>query len=189
MTLLLQGWEDCLEKGTRDVMSLENGPPCVHWRLERERETNSRRKKKKEATLSQIMEEGLCYSRSRGCKSFAIYGILSEKRLDKRPIKSLPAKSRPKSSTNPFPSPLPAFSLPRWIGGGDIEQCALETHASSARRVHSCGRSKMRLSPLNHGRVTTGEKRKSTIFGLAFFLLRIVGNELRRNWNRSGIEW
>lgn len=44
-------------------------------------------------------------------------------------------------------------------------------------------------SPLNHGRVTTGEKRKSTIFGLAFFLLRIVGNELRRNWNRSGIEW
>lgn len=85
--------------------------------------------------------------------------------------------------------PLPAFSLPRWIGGGDIEQCALETHASSARRVHSCGRSKMRLSPLNHGRVTTGEKRKSTIFGLAFFLLRIVGNELRRNWNRSGIEW
>lgn len=118
MTLLLQGWEDCLEKGTRDVMSLENGPPCVHWRLERERETNSRRKKKKEATLSQIMEEGLCYSRSRGCKSFAIYGILSEKRLDKRPIKSLPAKSRPKSSTNPFPPPLPAFSLPRWIGGG-----------------------------------------------------------------------
>lgn len=86
-------------------MSLENGPPCVHWRLERERETNSRRKKKKEATLSQIMEEGLCYSRSRGCKSFAIYGILSEKRLDKRPIKSLPAKSRPKSSTNPFPPP------------------------------------------------------------------------------------
>lgn len=71
----------------------------------RERERNSRRKKKKEATLSQIMEEGLCYSRSRGCKSFAIYGILSEKRLDKRPIKSLPAKSRPKSSTNPFPPP------------------------------------------------------------------------------------
>lgn len=45
MTLLLQGWEDCLEKGTRDVMSLENGPPCVHWRLERERE---KFKKKKE---------------------------------------------------------------------------------------------------------------------------------------------
>lgn len=158
----------------------------------RERERNSRRKKKKEATLSQIMEEGVCYSRSRGCKSFAIYGILSEKRLDKRPIKSLPAKSRPKSSTNPFsrvssPPFRPFLFLDE--SGGDIEQCALETHASSARRVHSCGRSKMRLSPLNHGRVTTGEKRKSTIFGLAFFLLRIVGNELRRNWNRSGIEW
>lgn len=86
----------------------------------------------------------------------------------------------------PPPSGLFSSSMNR---GGDIEQCALETHASSARRVHSCGRSKMRLSPLNHGRVTTGEKRKSTIFGLAFFLLRIVGNELRRNWNRSGIEW
>lgn len=113
---------------------------------------------------------------------------LRDSELDKRPIKSLPAKSRPKSSTNPFPSPFRPF-LFLDESGGDIEQCALETHASSARRVHSCGRSKMRLSPLNHGRVTTGEKRKSTIFGLAFFLLRIVGNELRRNWNRSGIEW
>lgn len=89
------------------------------------------------------------------------------------------------------PLPPPPFRPFLFLdeSGGDIEQCALETHASSARRVHSCGRSKMRLSPLNHGRVTTGEKRKSTIFGLAFFLLRIVGNELRRNWNRSGIEW
>lgn len=165
-------------------MSLENGPPCVHWRLKRERE---KFKKKKEERSDVKSDYG------RGIVLFTISRMqklrdLRDSELDKRPIKSLPAKSRPKSSTNPFPPPSGLFSS-SMNRGGDIEQCALETHASSARRVHSCGRSKMRLSPLNHGRVTTGEKRKSTIFGLAFFLLRIVGNELRRNWNRSGIEW
>lgn len=119
----------------------------------KERERNSRRKKKKEATLSQIMEEGLCYSRSRGCKSFAIYGILSEKRLDKRPIKSLPAKSRPKSSTNPFPPPSGLFSSSMNRGG--ISNNA--RWKPTLPRVHSCGRSKMRrLSikpwPSNNGR-------------------------------------
>lgn len=185
MTLLLQGWEDCLEKGTRDVMSLENGPPCVHWRLERERDKFKKKKEERSDVKSDYGRGVVLFTISRMQK----LRDLRDSELDKRPIKSLPAKSRPKSSTNPFPpSPFRPF-LFLDESGGDIEQCALETHASSARRVHSCGRSKMRLSPLNHGRVTTGEKRKSTIFGLAFFLLRIVGNELRRNWNRSGIEW
>lgn len=181
MTLLLQGWEDCLEKGTRDVMSLENGPPCVHWRLKREREKFKKKKEERSDVKSDYGRGVVLFTISRMQK----LRDLRDSELDKRPIKSLPAKSRPKSSTNPFPPPSGLFSSSMNRGG--ISNNA--RWKPTLPRVHSCGRSKMRLSPLNHGRVTTGEKRKSTIFGLAFFLLRIVGNELRRNWNRSGIEW
>lgn len=113
---------------------------------------------------------------------------LRDSELDKRPIKSLPAKSRPKSSTNPFPPPSGLFSSSMNRGGISNNARWKPTLPRPAVFIR-VGVARCGGSPLNHGRVTTGEKRKSTIFGLAFFLLRIVGNELRRNWNRSGIEW
>lgn len=173
------------ERHERCDVSRKRTTLCTLATRERERDKFKKKKEERSDVKSDYGRGVVLFTISRMQK----LRDLRDSELDKRPIKSLPAKSRPKSSTNPFPpSPFRPF-LFLDESGGDIEQCALETHASSARRVHSCGRSKMRLSPLNHGRVTTGEKRKSTIFGLAFFLLRIVGNELRRNWNRSGIEW
>lgn len=187
MTLLLQGWEDCLEKGTRDVMSLENGPPCVHWRLKREREKFKKKKEERSDVKSDYGRGVVLFTISRMQKLRDLRDSEREK-VRQATYKIASCEIKAEIIDQPLPPPFRPF-LFLDESGGDIEQCALETHASSARRVHSCGRSKMRLSPLNHGRVTTGEKRKSTIFGLAFFLLRIVGNELRRNWNRSGIEW
>lgn len=49
-------------------MSLENGPPCVQRKRERERnsrEKKRREKKREEVTLSQIKEEGLLFTISR----------------------------------------------------------------------------------------------------------------------------
>lgn len=176
------------ERHERCDVSRKRTTLCTLATRERERDKFKKKKEERSDVKSDYGRGVVLFTISRMQK----LRDLRDSELDKRPIKSLPAKSRPKSSTNPFsrvssPPFRPFLFLDE--SGGDIEQCALETHASSAHRVHSCGRSKMRLSPLNHGRVTTGEKRKSTIFGLAFFLLRIVGNELRRNWNRSGIEW
>lgn len=50
-------------------MSLENGPPCVQRKRERERdsrrEKKRREKKREKVTLSQIKEEGLLFTISR----------------------------------------------------------------------------------------------------------------------------
>lgn len=69
MTLLLQGWEDCLEKGTRARWCLSKTDHLVYREKERERdsrrEKKRREKKREEVTLSQIKEEGLLFTISR----------------------------------------------------------------------------------------------------------------------------
>lgn len=130
-------------------MSLENGPPCVHWRLKREREKFKKKKEERSDVKSDYGRGVVLFTISRMQK----LRDLRDSELDKRPIKSLPAKSRPKSSTNPFPPPSGLFSSSMNRGG--ISNNA--RWKPTLPRVHSCGRSKMRrLSikpwPSNNGR-------------------------------------
>lgn len=137
------------ERHERCDVSRKRTTLCTLATRERERDKFKKKKEERSDVKSDYGRGVVLFTISRMQK----LRDLRDSELDKRPIKSLPAKSRPKSSTNPFPPPSGLFSSSMNRGG--ISNNA--RWKPTLPRVHSCGRSKMRrLSikpwPSNNGR-------------------------------------